>query len=187
MKIGILALQGDVIEHLNAVKKASVKLKIKCEIVEVRIKKDFEGLDALIIPGGESTTLMKLIEREGIAVEIKNIKNIFGTCAGAILLSKSHFNLMDIEVKRNAYGSQIDSFEEKIDSKFGEIGGIFIRAPRIVGIGSNVDIIAKSLDKHREIFGVEQKKDGRFYIALSFHPELNSTRFHEYFLEQCLR
>jgi len=183
IKIGILALQGDVIEHLNATKQAVKQLKIKCEIVEVRTKKELEGVDGLIIPGGESTALMKLLEREGMVEEIKKIKNIFGTCAGTILLSKINLNLMDIEVERNAYGSQIESFEKEVESKFGKLNGIFIRAPKIKSIGKNVQIIANDGE---EIIGVEKKVGDRSYLALTFHPELEGTKFHEYFIKNCL-
>ena len=180
MKIGILALQGDVVEHLNATKKAVEKLNLDCEVVEVRTKKELENLNGLIIPGGESTTLMKLIKREGLIEKIKKIKNIFGTCAGAILLSKSHLNLMDIEVDRNAYGSQLDSFEKEIETIIGKINGIFIRAPKIKKINENVKIIAKNED---EIIGVEEVKKEKYYIALTFHPELSDSKFHEYFIK----
>ncbi len=192
MRIGILALQGDVIEHLNATKLAVEKLKVKCEVVEVRTKKELNGLNGLIIPGGESTTLMKLLEREGMVEEIKKIKNIFGTCAGTILLAKKisgqeegqkTLELMNIEVDRNAYGAQTESFERKIWSKFGEMNGIFIRAPKIRSIGKNVQVIAKDTE---EIIGVEERIGNRFYLALTFHPELEGTKLHEYFVRHCL-
>lgn len=178
-KIGILALQGDVIEHLNATKKAAEKLGINCEVIEVRTKEELENLNGLIIPGGESTTLMKLIERENLIEKIKKIKNIFGTCAGAILLSKSYLGLMDAEMERNAYGSQLDSFENGITTKFGNMNGIFIRAPKIKKIGKNVKIIAKD---EKEIIGIVERRRDNFYLALTFHPELETTKFHEYFL-----
>ncbi|MBI5046492.1 hypothetical protein HZC07_02050 [Candidatus Micrarchaeota archaeon] len=116
MKIGILALQGDVSEHVFATNQAAKSLNLVCEIVLVRTKQDLDavgGLDGLIIPGGESTVLQKLCEREGIFDRIKKIKNIFGTCAGAIFLAKTVNNkesdqrtleLMDIEIDRNGFG-----------------------------------------------------------------------------------
>ncbi len=180
-KIGILALQGDVIEHINATKNAIKELGIDAKAIEVRTKKDLENLDALIIPGGESTTLMKLLAREDMIEKIRKIKNIFGTCAGAILISKSHLNLMDIEIERNAYGSQLDSFSKKIWSVFGDIEGIFIRAPKIKSFCSSVTIFAK--DKN-EVVGVEQEKNGKYYLAIAFHPELINTSVHKYFLRK---
>jgi 5'-phosphate synthase pdxT subunit len=181
VKIGILSLQGDVIEHFNATKRAAEELKPDALITEVREKKDFENLNALIIPGGESTTLMKLLQREDLIEEIKKIRNIFGTCAGAILLSKSHLDLMDIEVERNAYGSQLDSFSKKIHTSLGEIEGIFIRAPKIKSFGRNVSIFAKN---RNEIVGVEQKKKENYYLAVTFHPELSGTKIHKYFIQK---
>lgn len=180
MKIGILALQGDVSEHIAATKKAAEKLKLNCEVIKVKEKKDFENLDALIIPGGESTTLIKLIEREDLIQDIKKVKNIFGTCAGMILLSQNNLGLIDVEVERNAYGSQLDSFEQEIETKLGKTNGIFIRAPKVKKIGTDTKIIARD---NGEVVGVEQKKEGRYYLALAFHPELSTTKFHEYFLE----
>lgn len=182
MRIGILALQGDVTEHLNATKRAAEKLKVDCEILEVRTKKELENLDGLIIPGGESTTLMKLIKRENLLEKIKKIKNIFGTCTGSILMSKGYLDLMDFEVERNAYGSQLDSFEKEIETKLGKIKGIFIRAPKIKKIGKNVKVVAKD---GKETVGIEEKINGKFYLALTFHPELVNGKLHQYFLEQC--
>ncbi|MEK7480462.1 MAG: pyridoxal 5'-phosphate synthase glutaminase subunit PdxT, partial [Patescibacteria group bacterium] len=113
IRIGVLAYQGDVEEHLDATRAAAKKIQRDIEVVSVRTKEDIAGLRGLIIPGGESTTLYKLCRREGIFEDIKKIPNIFGTCAGAIMLSKSVGNkmagqetlgLMDIEVERNSYG-----------------------------------------------------------------------------------
>lgn len=181
LKIGILALQGDVIEHFYATENAIKELNINAKAIEVRTKKELESLDGLIIPGGESTTLMKLLKREKMIEKIKKIKNIFGTCAGAILLSKTHLNLMDIEVERNAYGSQSDSFSKKIQTNLGEIEGVFIRAPKIKSFGKKVKIFAKN---ENEIVGVEQKKNEKYYIAITFHPELINTKIHKYFLKK---
>src|SRR3989338_8935841 len=150
-KIGVLAFHGDVEEHLRALKKASENLKLNTDINTVRTKVDLLGLNGLIIPGGESTTLQKLCEREGMFGEIKKIKNIFGTCAGAILLAKTVRNkkkdqktleLMDIETDRNAYGKQRDSFEEKIATCMGDMTAVFIRAPRILSAGKGVVTLA---------------------------------------------
>ena len=190
-KIGILALQGGVSEHINATKKAAKNLNIECEIIEVRTKEQLAGLNALIIPGGESTVLQKLCERAGIFEEIKKIKNIFGTCAGTIMLAKKIYNkeegqrtleLMDIEVDRNAYGRQLDSFEKDVETKLGNMHAIFIRAPKITKISEKTEILVN--DKN-EIIACEQRDNGNYYLATTFHPELTTTQFHEYFLRQC--
>ena len=188
-KIGILALQGDVSEHVNATKKAANNLGIECEIIEVRTKEQIAGLDAIIIPGGESTVLQKLCERAGIFEDIKKIKNIFGTCAGTIMLAKTIHNkapeqktleLMEIEVDRNAYGRQADSFEKNIETVLGSVHGVFIRAPKIRSIKENVRVLAKN---ENEIIACEQKNNGKYYLVTTFHPELTTTQFHEHFLQ----
>lgn len=188
--IGILAFHGDVTEHIETTKKAIKNLNLKAETIPVRTKKDIKNLDALIIPGGESTVLHKLSQREGIFEEIKKVDNIFGTCAGAIILAKRIYHktvdqetleLMDIEIDRNAYGRQNDSFEEDVETKLGRIHGVFIRAPRIKRIGKNIKVLAK---KDKEIIACEQRASGKYYLAVCFHPELTTTKFHEYFLRQ---
>ena len=190
MKIGVLALHGDVIEHVRATTEAAKKLTQAVHIVEVRTKEDLHSLDALIIPGGESTTLSKLCEREDMLGEIKKIKHIFGTCAGAIMLAKKvrraipgqkSLGLMDIEIDRNAYGRQMDSFEKDLQTKLGAIHAIFIRAPKIVRAGPGVTTLAKDSDN---ILACEQKIKGRYYMAACFNPELTSTKFHEHFLKK---
>ena len=178
MNIGILSFHGDCSEHITATEQAGKNLGLKISIVPVRTKKELHGLDGLIIPGGESPTLRKLCERENMWEEMKKVKNIFGTCAGAILLEK--MKLMDIKVDRNAYGRQIDSFEKTIKTKLGEVNAVFIRAPKIKSIGKNVSILSKN---ENEIVACEQKTNGRFYLATCFHPELTTTKFHEYFLK----
>ena len=188
--IGVLALQGDVSEHIDAVKNAAVKLRRNVSVVPVRKKKDLAGLNSLIIPGGESTTFYKLCQREGIFGEIKKIKNILGTCAGAIMLSKNVRNktkdqqtlqLMDIEVARNAYGRQNDSFEADIKTVLGAMHAMFIRAPKITRTGKNVRVRA---EYGGEIIACEEELKGRYYLALAFHPELTTTLFHEHFLKK---
>lgn len=190
-RIGILALQGDVQEHANAAKEACNKLKLSCCIIAVRTKEQLAGLDALIIPGGESTVLQRLCEREGMFDEIRKIKNIFGTCAGAILLAKTIQNketeqrtlgLMDIEIGRNAYGRQINSFETGIETKLGKMNAFFIRAPKIRKTGEGIEILAKN---EKEVVACEKRINGNYYLAATFHPELTTTSFHEYFLKQC--
>lgn len=188
--IGVLAFHGDVREHIQATKKAAKNLKLGINIVSVRTKADLAKLDGLIIPGGESTVLYKLCEAEGMFEEMKKIKNIFGTCAGAIMLAKeiSHkmkgqqtLELMNIEIDRNAYGRQNESFESSIDTNLGPVNAIFIRAPKIKKVGENVKVLAKH---NSEVIACEEKINGNYYLALCFHPELTTSIFHEYFLKQ---
>jgi 5'-phosphate synthase pdxT subunit len=178
IKIGILSLQGDVIEHEQAAKQSLENLKVNATIILVRTKEDTKDLTAVIIPGGESTVLQKLIERAGIFDDLRRIKNIFGTCAGAILLAKSITNkakdqkslqLMDIEVNRNAYGRQNYSFEENINTKLGKINAVFIRAPGIQIVGKHIAILAKY---NNRITACGQRKNDSYYLATCFHPEL---------------
>lgn len=188
MRVGILAFQGGVSEHISATRSAALNLGIACETISVRTKEQLKGLDGLIIPGGESPVLHKLCERQGMFEALMAVRNIFGTCAGAIMLAKTLRNaengqrtlgLMDIEVGRNAYGRQAESFEEDIDTELGPMRAIFIRAPRIRGAGPGVKPLAK---RGMEIVACEQERPGRFYLATCFHPELATTAFHEYFL-----
>ncbi|MEW6722018.1 MAG: pyridoxal 5'-phosphate synthase glutaminase subunit PdxT [Candidatus Micrarchaeota archaeon] len=188
MRIGVLAFQGDVSEHVRAAKEAAKKLGSACEIIEARDKKRLEGLDGLIIPGGESTTLFKLCEREGMLDSMRRIPKIFGTCAGAIMLAKKihgeesgqkTLGLMDIEIDRNAYGRQSESFEQKISTKLGAMNAIFIRAPRIRRVAGNVVILA---ERDGEVLACEQFLGHNYYLAACFHPELTTTAFHERFL-----
>ncbi|MBI5456460.1 pyridoxal 5'-phosphate synthase glutaminase subunit PdxT [Candidatus Kaiserbacteria bacterium] len=190
LRVGVLAFHGDVAEHVRATEEAGKHLKRALHVILVRTKDDLRGLDALIIPGGESTTLQKLCEREGMFGPMKRIKNIFGTCAGAILLAKTVRNkekdqrtlgLMDIEVERNAYGRQTESFEKRIQTTLGKIDATFIRAPKIVKVGTDVEILAKD---GNEILACEEAKGNKYYLALCFHPELTTTKFHEYFLSR---
>ena len=161
-------------------------------VVPVRTKRELAGLSGLIIPGGESTTLYKLCQREGVLGEIKRIRNIFGTCAGAIMLSKNAGNkilgqktlqLMDVELKRNAYGRQNDSFETDIRTSIGALHAVFIRAPKITRAGKNVQVLAKY---NGETIACEEKTKNGYYLALCFHPELTTTLFHEHFLGRVL-
>lgn len=179
LNIGVLSFHGSVSEHVKTTKEAAENLRLDINITEVRTKKDLDNLDALIIPGGESTTLYKLCEREDMIEKIKKIKNIFGTCAGTILLAG--LKLMDIEVDRNAYGRQTESFEKDIKTELGSINAVFIRAPRINSIGKTVKILAED---NNGILACEQRDINNYYLAACFHPELTSTIFHEYFLKQ---
>ncbi len=189
LKLGVLAFQGDVAEHIRALKKAAINLNLHVSIVEVRNTKELQLLSGLIIPGGESTTLFKLCEREGMLEAIKEVPAIFGTCAGAIMLAKKvlsksegqkSLGLMDIEIDRNAYGRQAESFEGGLDTKLGRIEAIYIRAPRILKKGKSVRILA---ERDGEVLACEEKVGPNYYLAACFHPELTTSVFHEYFLE----
>ncbi|MFC1647498.1 pyridoxal 5'-phosphate synthase glutaminase subunit PdxT [Patescibacteria group bacterium] len=167
IRIGVLALQGDFIEHIN------ILYKLGVETCEVRTKEDLKGLNGLIIPGGESTTMNLLIGE--IKTAAKKLP-IFGTCAGAILLAQHGF--MDIEIERNAYGSQLDSFEDEFEFNDHKVHGIFIRAPKIKSVGPDVEVLARN--SRKDIVFVRQGK----YLAATFHPELtDNTKIHEYFLK----
>ena len=188
MKIGLLALQGDFAEHIAMLK------RLKVETAEVRLPEHLKGLDGLIIPGGESTTIGKLSEDYGLTEPLRQFGQrhaIWGTCAGAIFLSKDArrtqplLNLMDITVERNAFGRQVDSFEADLDiSELKQATGtkepyhaIFIRAPIIQSVGGDAKVLASTADKK-----IVAARQGHL-LATSFHPELTpDTRFHEYFL-----
>jgi 5'-phosphate synthase pdxT subunit len=186
LKIGVLALQGAFERHQKVFKKLGV------EAVQVRTPADLAEVDALVMPGGESTTMSQLLESselfEPISLRIKQGLPVFGTCAGMILLSKKildgrddqlSFEAIDIDVQRNAYGRQIDSFEAevKIDSLDNSFNAVFIRAPRIVSLGSDVQALAYCGDD------VVLARQDNILVA-SFHPELaNDVRLHELFLK----
>ncbi len=186
MKIGVLALQGAVAEHLQMLLECGV------EPVEVRLPKQLEGCSGLIIPGGESTTISKLMREYGLDKEIlKKYRKgmaIFGTCAGAILLAKKiigekrvkSLGLIDISVQRNAYGRQVDSFEAELNiKKAGKYNGIFIRAPAIESVQNGVEVLAELNKK-----AVLVRKDN--ILVATFHPELTQDkRVHELFVSLC--
>jgi 5'-phosphate synthase pdxT subunit len=189
MKIGILALQGAFFEH------ALVLRKLEVEQMEVRLPQDLNGLDGLIIPGGESTTILKLMHIFKLFDPLKELIRdkfpVWGTCAGMICLANSVSNsqqsvltplgVMDIKVKRNAFGRQVDSFESDLEVKaLGEkpYHAVFIRAPLIERVGSSVEVLARLKDGTI----VAARQDN--LLATSFHPELtDDSRFHEYFLK----
>ncbi|MEN6480790.1 MAG: pyridoxal 5'-phosphate synthase glutaminase subunit PdxT [Anaerolineaceae bacterium] len=189
MKIGILALQGDFREHQTILE------ALGCQVQQVRLAKHLEGCDGLIIPGGESTTFGKLAVEFNLMDALKEFgKNhgIWGTCAGAIFLSKDArrsqplLNLMDIQVARNAFGRQVDSFEidlevaalARVNSAKGPFHAVFIRAPLIEKVSGDAHVLATLPDGR--IVAAEQGK----LLATSFHPELTADhRFHRYFLE----
>ena len=193
LKIGILALQGGVGEHIAATRKAAADLGLGCGVAGVRTKGELDGLAGLIIPGGESTVLQKLCEREGMFDDMRRVPAIFGTCAGAIMLAKTvrdreadqrTLGLMDIDIARNAYGRQVDSFEQDIETGLGSMRAVFIRAPRIVSIGEGVRVLARI---GGEAVACEQESGGRYWLATTFHPELAATGFHERFLRRAAR
>ena len=185
-KIGVLALQGAFERHQRVFQKLGV------DAVQVRMPADLAEVDALVMPGGQSTTMSQLLESselfEPISLRIKQGLPVFGTCAGMILLSKKildgrddqlSFEAIDIDVQRNAYGRQIDSFEAeiKIDSLDNSFNAVFIRAPRIVSLGSDVHALAYCGDD------VVLARQDNILVA-SFHPELaNDVRLHELFLK----
>jgi len=183
-RVGVLALQGDFREHLAALRACEV------EGVPVRLATDLENVDALILPGGESTTMARLMEpalRDSIQRRVAAGMPVLGTCAGMILMAREvqegrvdqePLNLMDIAVRRNAYGRQIDSFEAEVESP--AIGGagpaVFIRAPQVVERGAEVEELARHDDQ-----AVAVQQGNR--LALAFHPELTpDRRWHQYFL-----
>lgn len=189
MKIGVLDIQGSVEEHFEALKKLSGGRRgLKVEPVLVKKASDLSGVSGLIIPGGESTTIGKLLKKFGLWDEIiKRARDgmaVWGTCAGAILLSKDYLGLIDITVERNAYGRQVDSFEREIGFEFKKevfekIPAIFIRAPKIIKVGRGVKILAKN---GGEIVAAACGK----LLVTTFHPELSeSLKIHEYFARLC--
>jgi 5'-phosphate synthase pdxT subunit len=186
MKIGVLAAQGDFAEHIVTLK------KLDTEAVPVRLPGELHGLDGLIIPGGESTTISRLLAaddlRQEIAGMVKDGLPVFGTCAGMILMAREisgngarSLDLMDIKVKRNAFGRQLESFEtELLIPVLGEapFPAVFIRAPLIEACRDGVEVLARLEDGT-----IVAARQGRL-LAASFHPELtDDLRFHRYFLD----
>jgi pyridoxal 5'-phosphate synthase pdxT subunit len=174
MRIGVLALQGNVREHVAALR------RLGAAVVEVRLPEQLDGLDGLVIPGGESTAIARLMRLYGLEDALRAFGGpVFGTCAGMILLDRAHLGLVDVEVERNAYGRQLASFEADLElAGDGEpLRGVFIRAPRVADWGEGVEVLARHA-------GVPVLlRDGRYLVA-SFHPELTGDdRVHERFLE----
>ena len=170
----MLALQGAFREHARALRKAGA------DVVEVRLPEQLHGVDGLVIPGGESTTIMKLAALYGLDEAIRAFdRPVFGTCAGMIVLDRRHLGLADLEVARNAYGRQVASFEADLDLADGEepFRGVFIRAPRVLDIGPGVEILA-------DLEGEPVLLRDRRVLLAAFHPELtDDSRIHERFLE----
>ncbi len=197
MKIGVIAIQGAVSEHVDALRRALKERGVEAEVVEIKHKGIVPECSGIVIPGGESTTLCRLLAREGIAEEIKEAAAkgvpILGTCAGLIVIAKEGdrqvektgqelLGIMDTRVNRNAFGRQRDSFEAELevfilDSPF---TGVFIRAPGIVSCGPGVKVLSRL---EGMIVAAEQGN----VLALAFHPELtDDLRIHQYFLDKVL-
>lgn len=185
--VGVLALQGAFREHAASVS------RLGAEAREVRQLKDMDGIDAMIIPGGESTTMGKLLVEWGmldpLRQRIENGMPVYGSCAGLILLCREIENsdqprlgVLDAVVRRNAFGRQVDSFETELDiPELGQppIPAVFIRAPVLTGVGPRVRVLAQVNGQ-----AVAVRQDN--VLATSFHPELTpDTRLHRYFLEMC--
>ena len=183
MQVGVLALQGAFAAHSECLTSIGV------QSVEVRTPAQLGSVDALLMPGGESSTMSQLLESSGlfdpIAARIADGMPVFGTCAGMILLASEildgrsdqrSFSAIDISVRRNAFGRQVDSFEASINSSVGEFHGVFIRAPRIERVGVGVEVLGSINDEPVLV------RQGNV-LAASFHPELsNDARLHEYFV-----
>lgn len=183
MKIGVLGLQGAVAEHVRMLEKSGVEARV------VKKVEDLEGLDGLVIPGGESTTISKLMHQYGFMDAVrdfaKNGKPLMGTCAGAILLANringqddAHLKLMDIKVERNAFGRQKESFEVTlpVEGVAEDFPAVFIRAPYIMEVGPNGEVLSQYDGK------IVAAREGQF-VACAFHPELTEdNRFHQFFV-----
>jgi pyridoxal 5'-phosphate synthase pdxT subunit len=175
--IGVLALQGDFEAH------AKVMRSLGADVREVRTPADLEGLDGLIMPGGESTTMTLGIEREGLAEPLRELAGagtpVFGTCAGLIMLDRDHLGLLDVKAERNAFGRQLHSFEADLDLDGLDgkpLHAVFIRAPWIAELAPDVEVLAR-VDEHP----VAVRQGNVFAVA--FHPELaGETRLHELLL-----
>src|SRR5919206_5034754 len=165
--VGVLALQGDFEAHARMLR------ALGAEVREVRVPADLEGLEALVIPGGESTTITLGVEREGLAEPLMDFarsgKPVLGTCAGMIMLDRDHLGLLDISVRRNAFGRQLASFEAELDFEGELLHAVFIRAPWVEEAGEDVEILAE-VDGHA--VAVRQGN----ILAVAFHPELTEER-----------
>ncbi len=188
-KVGVLALQGDVAEHVSAL------LAVGAHPVEVRVPDDMAGLDALVLPGGESTTMSRLLESSGlfdvVAERLAGGMPAFGTCAGMILLAadvvdgrpdQRSFSAIDVVVRRNGYGRQVDSFERALPVSAlagGPVDAVFIRAPVVERVGPGVEVLAEVDDSPVLC------RQGPILVA-AFHPELSGDlRLHQLFIGEC--
>ena len=172
-RIGVLAVQGNFREH------AAMLRTLGADVVEVRKPEQLDGIDGLVIPGGESTAFMRLMRLYGLDEAVRGFERpIFGTCAGMIVLDRDHLGLGDFRVRRNAFGRQVASFETDLDLGHGDepLRAVFIRAPWLEEVGPDVEVLAE-IDGRPVL-----ARDGRILVA-AFHPELtDDTRVHELFL-----
>ena len=178
MTVGVLAIQGDFEAHGKVLERLGAVAR------EVRTPADLEGVDALVIPGGESTTITLGIERDGLAEPLRELVRagtpVLGTCAGLIVLDRDHLGVLDLACRRNAFGRQVRSFEAELDLPGfgGKVRGAFIRAPWVTDHGDGVEVLAE-VDGHP--VAVRQGN----ILAVAFHPEIEGeTRLHEWLLER---
>jgi pyridoxal 5'-phosphate synthase pdxT subunit len=174
--IGILALQGGFEAHAKALR------ELGAEVREVRTPEDLDGIDGLVIPGGESTTIGLGVEREGLAQPLIDFiaggKPVLGTCAGMIMLDRDHLGVLDIEVRRNAFGRQLASFETELSFEGVPLDAVFIRAPWVEDVGNGVEVLAE-VDGHP--VAVRQGN----VLAVAFHPELaDDPRLHQWLVDR---
>jgi 5'-phosphate synthase pdxT subunit len=201
VKVGVLALQGDIEEHEYAFRKAAEELEINVDVIRVKRVEHLDGLNALIMPGGESTTIGSLARRNDLINRLReaiiNGLPTLGTCASAIFMAKEVrdsvvgetsqpiLSVMDIAVVRNAFGRQRDSFETDLNVEgFGTIRAVFIRAPVIVKTWGDAKPMASI--KHPRLGVTIVAAQGNHMIATAFHPELTTTKVHRYLLELAL-
>ena len=175
MTVGVLALQGDFEAHAKVLRELGATPR------EVRTPTDLDGIEALVIPGGESTTMTLGIEREGLAEPLRQAVRgglrTLGTCAGMIVLDREHLGLLDISTKRNAFGRQLQSFETELEIDGQHVTGVFIRAPWVEETGEGVEVLAQ-VDGHP--VAVRQQN----ILAVAFHPELtDEAHLHEWVLQ----
>jgi len=178
--VGVLALQGGFTAHVRVLRELGVQ-----DVREVRTVEDLRGLDGLVMPGGESTTMTLGVEREGLAEPLRELvasgTPVFGTCAGLIMLDRDHLGVLDLRAERNAFGRQVRSFEADLDVGGDTVHAVFIRAPWVAEHGPGVEVLA-DVDGHP--VAVRQGD----VLAVSFHPELGpDTALHERFLEAVRR
>lgn len=181
VRVGVLALQGDFEAHAAMLRRAGA------EVEEVRVPGGLLGIDALVLPGGESTTMALGIEREGLAGPIRDFcasgRPVFGTCAGMIILGREHLGVLDAAVRRNAFGRQVRSFEQEVDLGLegGSVHAVFIRAPWVEDWGPGVEVLGE-VDGHA--IAVRQEN----VMAVSFHPEISGDeRLHRLLVDQAAR
>jgi 5'-phosphate synthase pdxT subunit len=175
--VGVLAIQGDFEAHARALRSVGAEPRI------VRTPEDLEGLDGIVIPGGESTTMTLGIEREGLAEPLRELvrsgRPTLGTCAGLIMLDRDHLGLLDVTARRNAFGRQLHSFEAELDLKeLGSLRAVFIRAPWVEDHGDGVEVLA---EVNGHAVAVRQGN----ILAVAFHPELTDDRaLHRWLLDR---